>query len=428
MKLYRTGKKLVTALMALFLATPLWAQSNPDLSISALISRGYVTQAHDLMMAGNPSDADKVFFVGQVLKSQRKLKEAIEVFREVLRIDPTYINARRELAHSLLLNRNYAAAELHFNTLLRIDQNASMRRGYQAFLNAINQYEPWRFGSFVAIKPSTNINSGTTLSELETVIGRFRINEESKAKSGVGADLGLSATYTKPLSATSELTTTINGVRTRYNDPEFDSDYARISSKFTQRTNKGKWSLGIFIDRNWQSDTVSSNAKGAEFQWDRYLGSNDTLSIGLARQLSRYPQQEYKDGSLERYSFSYSKSIDASLNWNGGLGLELAEPTRDSNQYFTQRLFGGVNKVWQGGLITGLGAELGQRNYRANYPLTNAPRADEYKKVWVSAFHSKVQLWGLAPKLTCSFTDQISNVAFFQFTSTSCNASLSQDF
>ena len=115
------------------------AENLRDNDISRLLTFGQVDAARELLEASDPSLADRLFFDARLLKSQAKFTAAIALFRQVLQLDPNRMNARRELAHTLLLNRDFEPAEFHFNQLLRIDENPNMRDGYRRFLAMIRR-------------------------------------------------------------------------------------------------------------------------------------------------------------------------------------------------------------------------------------------------------------------------------------------------
>ncbi|RZO39217.1 MAG: tetratricopeptide repeat protein, partial [Rhodobacteraceae bacterium] len=102
------------------------AENLRDNDISRLLTFGQVDAARELLEASDPSPADRLFFDARLLKSQAKFTAAIALFRQVLQLEPNRMNARRELAHTLLLNRDFGPAEFHFNQLLRIDENPKM--------------------------------------------------------------------------------------------------------------------------------------------------------------------------------------------------------------------------------------------------------------------------------------------------------------
>ena len=77
-----------------------FSQIADEPNISRLISTVQIEAARVALEAKNPSQADRVFFEARMLKAQRRFPEAISTFRQVLQIEPNYINAHRELAHT----------------------------------------------------------------------------------------------------------------------------------------------------------------------------------------------------------------------------------------------------------------------------------------------------------------------------------------
>ena len=68
---------------SLIIGSAIFAQSVDSRNISKLISAGQIETARLVLESGNPSQADRVFFVARVLKAQRRLPEAIKAFRQV---------------------------------------------------------------------------------------------------------------------------------------------------------------------------------------------------------------------------------------------------------------------------------------------------------------------------------------------------------
>ena len=163
-----------------------------DNDISRLLTFGQVDAARAILEASDPSPADRLFFDARLLKSQAKLTAAIALFRQVLQIEPNRMNARRELAHTLLLNRDFGPAEFHFNQLMRIDEDPKMRDGYHRFLAMIQRNKPYGLSGYFSMLPSTNVNRGTAESIFQTSIGEFVIDESSQATSGFGLVVGFS--------------------------------------------------------------------------------------------------------------------------------------------------------------------------------------------------------------------------------------------
>lgn len=179
---------------------------NIDSAISQLNSSGRIQEAQELLNSTDASVNDKVFFIGSVLKAQRQYAKAIAVFREILARDPCYLNAGRELAHTYLLVGSFGEAEYQFKLLQEIDPLPQMQPVYRRYLQVITKNKPSGVSGTFALVPSSNVNRGSALSEFDDGLGTAKISEDSKAKSGVGLQLGLSGFFRKTLDRQSRLT------------------------------------------------------------------------------------------------------------------------------------------------------------------------------------------------------------------------------
>ncbi|MEM7212659.1 MAG: tetratricopeptide repeat protein [Pseudomonadota bacterium] len=155
-----------------FLCKTTLAWAAPDEArIAALISAGRIDEARQVLEASNPSEADRRFFEARLAKARGDLDAAIRQFRAVLSADPRHLNARRKLAHSLMLAEQYDSAEFHFRELIRIDPSPRLVAQYRQFLAVIDDNQPLSMGVFGAVLPSTNVNRGSTSAVFDTDIG-----------------------------------------------------------------------------------------------------------------------------------------------------------------------------------------------------------------------------------------------------------------
>jgi hypothetical protein len=143
------------------------------MAVTRLINQGRIAEAEAVLSRTAPSAAQRLFFQGQVLKAQGRLPEAIATFRAVLRLKPDSLNARRELAHSQMLNRDFKPARDQFTALLDIDPDPQMRDGYRRFLSTIDQNRPLTVQTQFAVLPSSNARRGTTNTVFDTAIGQM---------------------------------------------------------------------------------------------------------------------------------------------------------------------------------------------------------------------------------------------------------------
>ncbi|MEL6629390.1 MAG: porin family protein, partial [Bacteroidota bacterium] len=405
-----------------------FAQSSNEPSISHLISTGQIEAAQAALEAENPAQTDRIFFDGRVLKAKGQFHKAIGKFRDVLRIDPDYIDARRELAHTLLLNRDYGLAQFHFEELLKVDQNDHMRDGYRKFLAVIDQNKPIGFSAYFSVMPSNNVNRGTTNSIFDTNLGRFVIDPNSQAQSGVGVQLGFSGYLRHLTRPTSRLSVNWGVSVTTYEQERYNSAVGNLAFSYEQITQSGSWLVSPYVRTTWQEDDIDNVAHGFRLGLTRRLTDQNRLGVSLSQEYRDYVVRSFQDGTLSSVSVILSQQLSTSLSINGGFRFERSAPKVEHLQYDGSALFAELSRAWEGGLKTSFGFEYGIRDFVGDYPLTSSPREDDFYKIDAEVHHSHVGIRGFAPRLSCSHTVNHSNVAFYDYEATECQATISRNF
>lgn len=412
----------------IFIGSMAFAQNAESPGISRLISTGQIEAARIVLEAQSPSEADRLFFEGRVLKAQRKFPEAIRVFRQVLQIDPNYINARRELAHTLLLNRDYGPAEYHFDALLQIDQNEQMRDGYRGFLNVIEQNKPVGFSGYFSLLPSTNVNRGTANTVFDTTLGQFVIDPNSQAESGVGVQLGFSGYFRHLTGPTSRISLNWSLVGSKYEEKRYNDAVGSLALSYERITGSGTWFLSPYYRKTWREDDADNGALGLRFGLTHRLNDKNRLRFSLSHEYRDYAFRDFQDGTFSSALVSLSHQFSPSLSVSAGFGLERSSPEADHLQYHAHKTLVGLSKAWVGGLQTSFGFEYGQRDFAGIFPLTTAARDDDFYKISIGIQHSRIDIQGFTPRLSCSHTTNQSNVAFYDYRAAECQATVSRNF
>ena len=378
------------------------------------------------------TEADRLFFVGRALKAGGRFPEAIKVFRDVLRLEPNYINARRELAHTLLLDRDFGPAEFHFRELLRIDRNEAMRRSYRRFLNIIDQERPVGVSGYFSIVPSTNVNRGTDntslVSNIQGMATTGTISESSRRRSGTGVSFGVSGYFRAPSGPTSRLSLNWGLSGVRYPDTFFNRTTLDLSLTHEEITRWGSWNLGPYYRRNYREDGGDSDSHGARFGVTRRLNEKNQIGFSVSHEYTEYRMRRGSDGHFTSYSTRLRHQVRPSVGVSAGVGFTLSTPERESNRYHGRRVFGDVTKRWRGGLRTTAGVEYGQRRYKGIFPLSGVSREDHYTTMSLSVLHSRIDVRGFTPQMHCSRTNNRSNIAISEFGATECQMIISRNF
>jgi tetratricopeptide (TPR) repeat protein len=410
------------------------AQTDPrpnDSLISQLISQGQFATAQEVLEAGNPTELDNMFFVARVLKASGRTEDAIALFVEILNRDPNYINARRELAHTLLVAGKYDAAQTQINLLKRIDNNPQMQAGYRQMLGVISQNRPIGISGVFAFLPSSNINKGTSNTVFNTVLGTLVIDENSQPVSGVGLQLGVSGYFRKVIDAQSRISLQWSLSANLYKDTAFSSINAEVSVPYERQFTTGSFSIAPYYRTSWDRTSLTQQASGLRFSLTRRVSNQNSLALALTFEERDYPTASYQNGAFSSETLSFSRQISPSLSFKFGTAFEQSIPFASTSAHLAYnggKLFASVSKAWDGGLRTGFGLEAGYRQFIGDYPLTTTPRADDFYGVNFSLSHARVQVAGFVPSLRCAYTFNASNVAFFDFNVVDCTFGITKEF
>ena len=407
------------------------AQANETVGsqILQLINTNQFDEARALFQTQNPTAAEQAFFEGRVLKVQGRLDEAIAAFRQSITLDPSNMAARRELAHTLLLDGQYDTSEYFFETLLDIDPNLAMHDGYRRFLSIIRQNKPFGVNGHFALIPSSNINRGTTNTVFNTDSATFVIDAEAQEDAGVGVQIGVSGFARMSPDDQSRWTLLGSIIGTGYEAEIHNNVVSSVSLSYGRGYENGRWSLGPYLSHTWREDDADQNIIGLQFGINHRLGEQTSLAVIANQEYQQFPNQSYKDGPNTRLAFTLGYQFDPSLAVRGTVKLEVSRPEALHLQFDGYSFGASLSKAWEGGLSATLSLDAGRRDYVGIYPLTSSPRGDDYASVAFSVQNSQFRLMErFTPRLTCSHTVNRSNVAFFDYNTTECQAALTTEF
>ena len=399
-----------------------------DTHLSRLINQGQFAQAQELLLQSNPSKADRLFFEARLLKRQGRNKEAVAKLRATLQAQPNHINAKRELAHTLLLLKEFDVAEFHFKQLLEVDRNEAMRDGYQRFLNVISSNKPYGLSGSFAFLPSTNINRGTQNRVFDTSLGQFVIDPNSRAESGVGAQVGLSAFARHQINKTDRLLLSVAVSGNLYKNRNYNALTGSVSLSYQRFTKDWTLSLGPTLRKSWKVNQAGNYATGFKLNARKRLNNQWSILFSSLYEYRTYPDKSYNDGGYVSGTLALTKQIDPSLALSAGIGMEHHQPESRHARYTGFKAFAQATKNWKGGTFTSLRAETGKRDYEGAFPLFNDQRADRYYSLSGTIGNSKINYASFTPRLTCSYSHTSSNIAFHDYDAAECNVGVTREF
>lgn len=403
-------------------------EADAQTQMSRLISLGQIEAARAVLDSQSPDRAERLFFDARVLKAQNRLPEAIATFRQVLLADPDHLNARRELAHSLLLDRQFAASRHQFRTLMDIDGNTAMKDGYRRFLDTIDRERPFGLSGWVALLPSTNINRGTTETTFDVALGRFIISSESRATSGTGVELGMAGFARHAIGGGARVSLDWSLAGRRYRETAFDSTSGTLGLSLGRADAGGAWVAGVTLRKTARADDSGHRAVGLRF--GAYHNVTPDMRIGLValHESRSFPERAYQDGTFDQVHLNWDKWLRPSLAIHASVALERETPQARHLRYDGGFLSFGATRSFEGGLSARIESRFGLRDFVGDYPLMTDPRRDRYSAVSISVQHNRFEVRGFAPRLSCTHTRNRSNISFNDYVATECAAALSRSF
>lgn len=158
------------------------------------------------------------------------------------------------------------------------------------------------------------------------------------------------------------------------------------------------------------------------------LTPQDQLDISLVHEQRSYGRQPHLDGPFARLSLSLNRQLSPSRSLQLGIGWDRSSPRSEHLQYAGAKLSLGTKQDRQGGLQIGFGFDLGRRDFLGDYPLTVSPRADEFHSLNASLQHTRLEIAGFRPSLSCSHQINRLNVAFHHYKVAECRITVSRTF
>lgn len=414
--------------VGLFMSANAAQAANTDLATSRLISKGDFAGARAVLEQSDPTKADLLFYNARVLKAKGRLSEAIETLRSVLLLQPNHLNARRELAHTLLLAGQLDVAESQFRDLIDRDPDESMRGGYRSFLGAIDRAQPYGLRLSAEFLPSTNINRGTANTVFDTETGQFIIDPESRKKSGIGARIGLSGFARKSLSQNSRIIATARIEGTKYREKDYDGITGTASVSYERLVNGTLLSAAPYLRHTWRQDDSDNTSVGLAVGAQRRLSQTLSASGSVVHERRHYPNRDFLDGPFTAGTASLSYLLAPNLVMRGSAILDRHRPEAAHLRYYGVRGRLGLEKSWIGGLRTEISGFAGRRFFDADFPLTDDPRGDTLYGIEGSVFHGAINYAGFAPRLNCSYEKQTSTIAFYDYDALGCRIGLTTSF
>ena len=289
--------------------------------------------------------------------------------------------------------------------------------------------KPVEVSGFASLAPSSNVNRGSSKLIFDTNRGQFVINPESRQKSGVGIQAGISGYVRHAINPSSRLVFNWGVSGIRYKTSDYNSTIGNVALSYEKTLSKTRsWFMSPYYRRTWTEGSGDNTAIGLRLGGTRELGEKNRVRVSLSHERRKFPDADHNDGTVRSASVNFSRMLTPTIKVNAGLGFVQSKPEFEHSQYKTYKPFVGIVKNWENGLHTGLNLEYGKRKFAGDFPLMDFARDDSYYKVGLSLRHSKFKFFGFSPQLSCYYTKNSSNIALYEYDATDCQTLAAKSF
>ena len=415
---------------SVFLATAALAQPKTPIE---LVQAGAYDQARAAMrqIVGNAPDAalHAAYLEALILLQQGKLAQSEQVFREILRVAPEFLPARRGLMQVLARQGQKDAALFQAQQYLNVASDTPERAMIAAAAQAAGGAQ-WGFSPRFSIVPSSNANRGAP----DRVLGGgFVLTDPSVETRAVGANFG--GTLWRNFRPSEQWQATgLLSFDAKYFGHSYIADDVNFATEFRLKRDfeRLRLSFGPRAERLVQEGGTVRNRIGFVLsgQWAQSAQTGLSLDAGYFRQT--YPDgisgPSFRDGHTAHITPQIAWAGKSGLRFSVGLPLLTERTQRAHLDHDDIGLSLSVAKTWEDTAFVRLDIGLTAKSFVGNYPTLTQPRQDLERRVGVQATLMKLDIMGLTPVVGYSFAQNRSNVGLNSYVSHDFSLSFSKSF
>jgi hypothetical protein len=399
----------------------------------ALIAQGRFDEAQKrVVRIPRTNDYARVygaFLDGRLAESTGRLTRARDIYRAILNTHPSLARVRLHLARVLTQLEDADAARHHYDFVLGApDIAAPLAERVRTDVRALEGMRRWSAQGYVTMAPTSNMTSGTSQDFVNIGGLDFSPAKSGKKRSGLGVLYGADLAYAQPFADNWGWLASLSTMHRDYSAWRYDDRSVRASTGVRYTLPAGVASAEIVGQRRWFGGSEYMYAFGPQFSARGFIGQSNRLTGSLSVLAQRYDDVDYQNGHR----------ISASANWDRftlpGQFVRLGaiferETTRNAHLTFNE--YGGligynVDLPWA--LTLYPEAAFSMRNYEGDFPLMSEARRDKRFVGSLMIVKKDLSLWGFAPRVQVSYTDNRSNVKLYQYDRLDFNLTLTRAF
>lgn len=369
-------------------------------------------------LASDPSSdvrSEARFRHAKLLQARGSTSRAALLLRQILDEKPAATAVRLELAQLLDRIGDKDAALREIRAAQSAGLPPSVARLVDRYSEALRAARPIGASFQLAIAPDSNINRATRSDSLGTVIGDFEIDEESKARSGVGVSLSGQA-YRRFAIGDGDLSLVgrISGFGDLYRSSRFNDIALDVAAGPELFVGRAKMSLEAGMTQRWFGQKPLSRSIRVGATGIVPVGRRSQLRIGVATASINHRLNDLQDGRTYSANARLEHALSPATGVAFSLGVDrqaLADP-------------GYATKAWRAGLtawqdlgrttVTG-DVQLGRLRADERLSLFPEKRSEKFSRLSIGATFRQLTVGGFAPTARLVLERNRSTIEFYDY-------------
>lgn len=247
---------------------------------------------------------------------EHKLKDAALILRRILDERPNAQRVRLELARVQAMMGDLGAARREMRAAQAGGLPPDVERMVRFYAAALKARKPFGGSLDVALAPDSNINRATRSNTLGTVIGDFTLDQDAKARSGLGLALRGQTYFRTPLQKNATLLVRANGSGDLYRDERFDDILIGIQAGPEYTLGADRLTLAAGPTWRWYGLKPYSTSVGVSADFLHPMGKTMQGRLGLGVTHTANRRNALQTGDVFALSAGLDRAVSAA--WEAG--------------------------------------------------------------------------------------------------------------
>ena len=394
-----------------------------------LIRAGRLEHARAFLEQARPADdrewVERLFLLGRIEIQLGRPGHAAERFEAILARRPELTRVRLELARAYFLAGQDDKAKHHFTSSLADELPSSVETVVEGFLRGIDARKRWSVSLSASMLPETRRPDRE-----EVLIGGvpFRLSEDARASSGVGALISAGASFSPKVSDNVRGVLAASAAAKMYERSDWNDVSASGDFGLTRLTDRGGVSGGLRLGRRWVGGDAYNRTFGPWAQAHVRLSSSTRLGLAVSAGYRAHDESTARDGWRIALTPRLAHLLDSRTSIRVEPTFEIVEAKTDHHGSRSIGLGATIARTFDGGLSVSISPGIHVRRYAAEDPLFGTRQIDRSYQLGVRVRYRSLRFAGFAPWIGYSFESNRSNIPIREYSNHGVIAGVSRTF